>query len=209
MKLRLMKKKANACHQLLFLLALLFAVNSGFSQDYRVFQKDLNEAFLLHDEHCVHEHSQHQVTDTSDTVGCATASWSPEVLQFYGGKNDLLDKLSKVTKDVTDSRLYIGLLESDTNAEFVLFERDGKSTYSVYTWNGKSLGDFSDRAAFNILANEGIACIGDQVKWLAKNRYDLKWQASVPAPVSVKAAFSHRVKDKVEDYYRLTLYLLC
>lgn len=60
-----------------------------------------------------------------------------------------------------------------------------------------------------ILANRGIACIGEQSKAMVKVRFDPSEKGTIPTPVSARAAFSHIIKKFGNEYLRVTIFLLC
>lgn len=142
--------------------------------------------------------------------GCKTASFSPEVTDFYGSAATILQKIDDYDLDIGDRRIYFLLVESATGAEIRFFERVSEELAAVYSWSGESAGDLKARIAEAILANRGINCIGEQVKALVADSFEVRLEGTVPAPVSPRAAFAHTIRNNDKDgFIRATTGLLC
>jgi hypothetical protein len=143
------------------------------------------------------------------SVGCAKASFAPEVVTFYGDSKAVLEKLDGFQGHLEERRVYMFLAETAGSAEVALFERADGTNVRLSKWQGKSVGELRDRISTATLANRGIACIGEQVKSLVLRTLPTENMGVIPAPVTLRAAFGHNVNAYGSDYLRVTIYLLC
>jgi hypothetical protein len=155
-----------------------------------------------------------QIADLQDAevvaLGCKTFSWSAEAHDFYGDAETILGKMDAMSMQLAERRVFLLLVESNDSAEVRFFEQVQDGVWAVSTWSGESLGDLPKQIASMILANQGVHCVGEQVKALTNASVDLKLAATVPAPASPRAAFAHTVRAHgKEKYIRATVALLC
>ncbi|MBY5831219.1 hypothetical protein HFN47_18995 [Rhizobium leguminosarum] len=141
--------------------------------------------------------------------GCEEESWSPEVLTFYGDSDAIVRKLEKFEMNLPGRRVFFFSLEKDQEEEIVFFERASKDTHNVYTWKGKHSSKLADNIAHAILANKGIACVGEQTKAILKKLSNFKPEGPIPSPVSARAAFSHQIMAGKDSYMKVSAYLMC
>ncbi len=141
--------------------------------------------------------------------GCARASFSPEVITFYGDSKAVLAKLDNYQAHLEDRRVYMFVAETGNSAEAALFERSGAKNVHVSHWRGNSISELRDQISTTVLANRGIACVGEQVKSAVLKTLHTDDLGVIPAPVTMRAAFGHNVKAYGSDYMRVTVYLLC
>ena len=144
-------------------------------------------------------------------AACSDASFSPEVVQYYGDSAAVLGRLEKADLHVSERRAYLMLIETADSAQLMLFERTtpAEPLVRVSQWKGASLGDLREQLTSLILDNRGIACIGQQSASVIKAMYRPGDLGSIPAPRSASAAFAHPVKAFGADYMRVSLFLLC
>ncbi|MGH9752067.1 MAG: hypothetical protein ACREA2_04730, partial [Blastocatellia bacterium] len=156
-------------------------------------------------------------------VECLAQAFSPEVVTFYGDSTAVLSKLDKHTWDLSDRRVYMVLLETDQSAELSIFEKaqakdaqvahhqHGASSYvNVGHWRGASAGELREQLSTLAMENRGIACIGEQTKSIVMAKLSPENLGPIPAPVSIRAAFGHNIKQYgAGNYIRLTVFLLC
>ncbi|MGH9752068.1 MAG: hypothetical protein ACREA2_04735 [Blastocatellia bacterium] len=165
-------------------------------------------------------HKRPQIKGGDDP--CVTQSFSPEVVTFYGDSTSVLSKLDKHTWDLSDRRVYMVLLETDQSAELSIFEKaqakdaqaahqHGASSYvNVGHWRGASAGDLREQLSNLTIENRGIACIGEQTKSIVMSKLSPEDLGTIPAPVSIRAAFGHNIKKYgAGNYIRLTVFLFC
>lgn len=146
---------------------------------------------------------------------CRAASFSPEVHNVYGDAKTVLAKLEKLDNVLKDRRVWGFIIETSKGpAQVVLFKKaeKGDEFCTVYTSSSDS-GYSGLRIKFDqaILANAGVCCIGEQTSSiLSKELGDqLQSRTGVPAPVSLLAALRHAVQQQGDEYFRVTLLLLC
>lgn len=142
-------------------------------------------------------------------AGCEKPSFSPEVYEFFGDSGSVLAKLEKFDMDLPNRRLYILSVETGDATEFSIFERKDAEKVAVMTWKGTGQGDLGQKISDAIIANRGIACVGEQSKGLISKAVKLEDKGSIPKPVSAMAAFAHPIKSYGTKYIRATIYLMC
>jgi len=91
----------------------------------------------------------------------------------------------------------------------MLYEKQENNQYAVHRWSGEATGSLKEDINNAILANRGIACVGEQTKAIVGRIAELRAEGTIPAPVSARAAFGHPVLRHRTDYIRTTVYLLC
>src|SRR5262245_37003327 len=106
--------------------------------------------------------------------GCEEESWSPEVLAFYGDSDAILRKLDKFDMSLPRRRVFIFHLETDKEAEVAFFERASKTTHRVFRWKGRPSGKLVDQINKAIIANKGVACVGEQTKAIVSKLRSVK-----------------------------------
>lgn len=150
---------------------------------------------------------------TSDGgAGCANAdAATPEVYSFFGDATKVLSKINDVHVDLPKRKIYVLLVEGPESADVFLYEKAGENKVDLTRWTGKSAADLRTEIEKNIVSNRGIHCIGEQTKSIVLKRTEneLRRDASVDAPATVKAAVSHSLQNLGGKFVRLTLFLLC
>jgi len=140
---------------------------------------------------------------------CASYSYQPEILSYFGDSNTVISKLENDQMGLADRRGYLLLVEKKGSAEFSFFERVDADNFRVMQWQGQSLGDLREKLTDVIFQNRGIACVGEQTKMIVKASFKPEDRGTIPMPLSAKAAFSHTLKKYGDDYLRVTILLLC
>ena len=142
-------------------------------------------------------------------VGCEEDSRSPEVYTFYGDPATILAKIDKVDMQLPERRMYMVVVEGQNGDEIRLFERSGKTNnFHVWSAKSKSIGSLNEKVSHAIIANRGVACVGEQTKAIVTKSVSPKDLGTVPAPVNGRAAFSHTI-SAATGFVRATVYLLC
>lgn len=142
-------------------------------------------------------------------VGCRRASWNPEAITFYGDGPTVFEKLGHAEMGLRDRRVYLFLLEATTSAELMLFEQADASSYHVYRWEGSNDPGLPAQISAMLLANQGIACVGEQTKSIVLDLPGIQHVGTIPAPTTARAAFGHPVRARGGEYMRVTAFLLC
>jgi hypothetical protein len=152
--------------------------------------------------------TQAHLIHTMSGAGCEANSWSPEIYTLYGDAATINKKLENAEMDLQKRRLYMVAIESSDGATVKLFERSKEGNVEVKEWKGKDASDFISQASRNIMANKGVACVGEQTEGLF-DKMQPKSLGDIPAPISAQAAFSHDIKNMVDKYLRVSVILLC
>ncbi|HWX39681.1 MAG TPA: hypothetical protein VN345_00900 [Blastocatellia bacterium] len=149
--------------------------------------------------------------DPEPPVVCSVSSFEPEVVSFHGDSATVLKKLEEFKEQlpVSKLRVYMFLVETADSAELSLFERADHGTFNVSHWTGRSAGDLRETITNRMLANRGIACIGEQSKALVAERITPVKLGTIPSPVTARAAFGHSVQKYGDKYMRLSVFLFC
>ncbi|HUB74538.1 MAG TPA: hypothetical protein VL979_10930 [Solirubrobacteraceae bacterium] len=142
-------------------------------------------------------------------MGCEAQSWEPEVYEFYGDGNTVLEKLNKIDMDLPHRRLYLFSLETPDSAELRVFEKEDDEKVSVDIWEDGDLGDLRERIHDAILANRGVACVGEQTRALVAGAVEARREAGIPRPVSPYAAFAHSLQRHGDEFVRAAVFLMC
>lgn len=141
---------------------------------------------------------------------CAGFSWSPEVFDFYGNPEAVIEKIDGQKLPVTERRMYFLLVESAQGAEMRFFERVSEGLAAVFSWSGESAVELKSRIDRAVLSNRGVNCIGEQLKALIAEGVELNLEGTVPAPATPRAAFAHTIRNNGGDgYVRATTAMLC
>lgn len=149
-------------------------------------------------------------TEGTPTLGCKTFSWSPEVHDLYGDAETILSKIDAMDMELDERRVYALLIETTDSAEVRFFEQVDGENWAVFAWQGSSLGDLGAKLSRRVLDNQGVHCVGEQVKALISSSVPVELQAVVPAPASPRAAFAHPLRAHgSERFIRATTALLC
>jgi hypothetical protein len=141
-------------------------------------------------------------------VGCEAKSWAPEVYSFYGDSTAILAKLDKFDMELPARRIYLLVVETASSAELLLFERTSDKEFDVKHYKASSLADLREQIATAILANKGVACVGEQTKAVVA-KLSPEDKGNIPSPASARSAFGHTVQAAGSSYTRATVFLLC
>lgn len=131
------------------------------------------------------------------------------VISFYGDAKAILGKLEKFDMNLSGRRVFFFTLETKDDAEVSFFERDSPGQYHVYQWKGAPSPNLAKNIDKAIIANKGVACVGEQTKVILKRLPGMKDAGVVPAPVSATAAVRHQIQAKGDAYMRTSAYLMC
>jgi hypothetical protein len=143
---------------------------------------------------------------------CNNSSWNPELYTFYGHKDVVLEKLSKVQANLSDRRVFVQVTESERGTDAKLFVREKNGSFTVTQWMKKKPGgSLTCKIDQAITHNKGINCVGEQVihTVLKKELESGKETHDVAAPASPEAAFSHSIKEATGEYIKTTIVILC
>lgn len=144
-------------------------------------------------------------------AACSEASFSPEVLQFYGSPETIQRKLSDASMALDKRRVYLLVIETETAAELTLFERTSAEDplVRVSQWRGNTVADLRENLTTTIMQNKGVACIGEATKRIVQARYTPTPLARISAPVTAREAFSHLLNPYAGTYMHVSVFLLC
>jgi len=150
------------------------------------------------------------VTSAAFAQQCKEASWSPEVLTFYGDTAKVAEKLLQVQANLMERRMYLLVSETSGRTEAALFERKENQNVSLSRWETDSNIKLAAMLNDKLLSNSGRSCAGELTKAILRtlganvDRGDL-----IPAPKTALAAYGHAWQGAANEYVRVTLFLLC
>ena len=141
---------------------------------------------------------------------CASATFSPEIYDFYGDTATVLGKIDAQELPIAERRMYFLMVESSKGSEIRFFERVDEAHAAVFSWTGHAAADLRSQIDTAVLANRGVMCIGEQIKSLLGDQIALNLEGTVPAPATARAAFAHTVRTNGENgFLRATTAMLC
>ena len=142
-------------------------------------------------------------------VPCIEASWTPEVLTFYGSSAQVAQKLSKVQNNLLERRLYLIVSETQGKTEVALFERKDGENALVSQWTTVSNINLAATLNEKLLANAGSSCAGELTKAVLKT-LGANQERLIPAPANVLSAYTQAaLQQSADDYVRVSFFLGC
>lgn len=142
-------------------------------------------------------------------VPCIEASWTPEVLTFYGSSSQVAQKLSKVQNNLLERRLYLIVSETPGKTEVALFERKDGENVVVSQWTAASNINLAATLNEKLLANAGSSCAGELTKAVLKT-LGANQERLIQAPTNVLSAYTQAaLQQTADDYVRVSFFLGC
>src|SRR5206468_2454870 len=68
---------------------------------------------------------------------CNYASWNPEVYSFYGAKENVAEKISRLPLKLSEHRVFVQITQGEAWAQVKMFELQKDGTFTVTEWEGK------------------------------------------------------------------------
>jgi len=144
------------------------------------------------------------------TESCNFKSWNPESYTFYGAKENVADKVSKLPLKLSENRVFLQITQGDAWAQVKLFERQKDGTFIVTDWEAKDTSQLACNIDKAIMANKGVNCVGEQIKAaIVKALKKGHTSESVSPPETPAAAFGHSIKDAKGDFIKSEIIVAC
>jgi hypothetical protein len=148
--------------------------------------------------------------ETSPGPRCKAQSWNPEQYTFYGEKKVTVEKLGNIPTRLSDHRMFLQVTQGKSSADVKFYEQEKDGTSTVTEWTTKETSTLLDKIDRAIVANEGVDCVGKQLKGvLRKELGNGKVTNGVTVPDSPQAAFGPSVDQASGDFIKSTLIILC
>jgi len=141
---------------------------------------------------------------------CNYASWNPEVYSFYGAKENVAEKVSRLPLKLSEHRVFVQITQGEAWAQVKMFELQKDGTFTVTEWEGKDTSRLACDIDKAIMANKGVNCVGEQMKAaIVKALNKGKVSDSVAAPETPAAAFGHSIKAAKGDFIKCAVIVAC
>jgi len=141
---------------------------------------------------------------------CNNASWNPEVYSFYGAKENVDEKVSRLSLKLSEHRVFVQITQGEAWAQVKMFELQKDGAFTVTEWEGKDTSRLACDIDKAIMANKGVNCVGEQMKAvIVKALNKGKVSNSVAAPETPAAAFGHSIKAAKGDFIKSEVIVAC
>jgi len=141
---------------------------------------------------------------------CNYASWNPEVYSFYGAKENVAEKISRLPLKLSEHRVFVQITQGEAWAQVKMFELQKDGTFTVTEWEGKDTSRLACDIDKAIMVNKGVNCVGEQMKAaIVKALNKGKVSNSVAAPETPAAAFGHSIKAAKGDFIKSEVIVAC
>jgi hypothetical protein len=140
---------------------------------------------------------------------CNYASWNPEIYSFYGAKENVAEKVSRLPLKLSEHRVFVQITQGEAG-EVKMFELQKDETFTVTEWQGKDTSRLACDIDKAIMANKGVNCVGEQMKAaIVKALGKGKVSHSVAPPETPAAAFGHSIKAAKGDFIKSAIIVAC
>jgi hypothetical protein len=144
------------------------------------------------------------------TQTCNYASKNPESYAFYGAKDNVGDKVSKLPLKLSEHRVFLQITQGDAWGRVKLFELQKDGSFTVTEWEAKETSQLACAIDRAIMANKGVNCVGEQVKAaIVKALKHGHTTQSVAPPETPAAAFLHSINEAKGDFIKSEVVVLC
>lgn len=141
---------------------------------------------------------------------CNYQSWNPEIYSFYGAKENITEKVSRLPLKLSEHRVFVQITQGEAWAQVKMFELQKDGTFTVTEWEGKDTFRLACDIDKAIVANKGVNCVGEQMKAaIAKALGKGKVSRSVAAPETPAAAFAHSIKAAKGIFIKSEIIVAC
>jgi hypothetical protein len=149
-------------------------------------------------------------TPSPSIFGCHKATWRTESYSFYGKKEFIQEKLPNLPVNLSEHRVFLQITQGDSTGNVKLYERNQDGNFTVTEWSPRQTSALIVAIDKVIMANKGVNCVGEQIKAALKQLLGKGHTIeNVSAPVSVKAAFAHPVKEASGAFIRTVIIFAC
>jgi hypothetical protein len=141
---------------------------------------------------------------------CNYQSWNPEIYSFYGAKENITEKVSRLPLKLSEHRVFVQITQGEAWAQVKMFELQKDGTFTVTEWEGKDTFRLACDIDKAIVANKGVNCVGEQMKAAIVKALG-KWKVShsVAAPETPAAAFGHSIKAAKGVFIKSEIIVAC
>jgi hypothetical protein len=140
---------------------------------------------------------------------CNFASWNPEVYSFYGVKENVAEKVSRLPLKLSEHRVFVQITQGEAG-QVKMFELQKDGTFTVTEWEGKDTSRLACDIDKAIMANKGVNCVGEQMKAaIVKALGNGKVSHSIAPPETPAAAFGHSIKAAKGDFIKSEIIVAC
>ena len=144
------------------------------------------------------------------TDACNYQSWNPEIYCFYGAKENITDKVSRLPLKLSEHRVFVQITQGEAWAQVKMFELQKDGTFTVTEWEGKDTFRLACDIDKAIVANKGVNCVGEQMKAaIVKALGKGKVSHSVASPETPAAAFGHSIKAAKGAFIKSEVIVAC
>ena len=141
---------------------------------------------------------------------CNNASWNPEIYSFYGAKENVAEKVSRLPLKLSEHRVFVQITQGEAWAQVKMFELQKDGTFTVTEWEGKDTFRLACEIDKAIMANKGVNCVGEQMKAaIVKALGEGKVSHSVAAPETPAGAFGHSIKAAKGVFIKSEVIVAC
>src|SRR5262249_57444686 len=140
---------------------------------------------------------------------CNYASWNPEVYSFYGAKENVAEKVSRLPLKLSEHRVFVQITQGEAG-EVKMFELQKDGTFTVTEWQGKETSRLACDIDKAIMANKGVNCVGEKMKAaIVKALGRGKGSHSGAPPETPAAPFGHSIKAANGDFIKSAIIVAC
>jgi hypothetical protein len=144
------------------------------------------------------------------TDACNYQSWNPEIYCFYGARENVTEKVSRLRLKLSEHRVFVQITQGEAWAQVKMFELQKDGTFTVTEWDGKDTFRLACDIDKAIVANKGVNCVGEQMKAaIVKALGKGKVSHSVASPETPAAAFGHSIKAAKGDFIKSEVIVAC
>jgi hypothetical protein len=149
-------------------------------------------------------------TPGGGTDACNYQSWNPEIYCFYGARENITEKFSRLPLKLSEHRVFVQITQGEDWAQVKMFELQKDGTFTVTEWEGKDTFRLACDIDKAIVANKGVNCVGEQMKAaIVKALGKGKVSHSVAAPETPAAAFGHSIKAAKGVFIKSEVIVAC
>jgi len=157
--------------------------------------------------------SEEQPPQTQRLAKCAQSAWRVESLTLFGDREVILEKLARHegSMGVEHNRVFMFIVETGDSADLAMYERTDAERCELSQWGVRSVADLTEQILKQVLASKGTRCAGQLTKALVEEKAGKASTEgkTVPAPKSARDAAGELLKKHPNEFFRLTLLVLC
>jgi hypothetical protein len=141
---------------------------------------------------------------------CYLSSRDVEAHGFYGTKEIVTDRASKLPVDLSDRRVFVQVTESGGKTDVKLFDQQKDGSFAITQWLKGKVPGLLDEIDRTIIKNKGIDCVGKAIENVLKKKLGAgKSIEPLPGPGSSKEAFTPSVQQARGDFIKTVIVFGC